>query len=72
MSKTEIRIPNNKYWVDIEPADMIEWVWCQSQFGWFNNNKDPNYWQGAPGYGEIVFRFNNPKHATMFALRWAQ
>jgi hypothetical protein len=69
---TEIRIGNNNYWLDGEPNRMAEWQWCEKKFGRANNNKDPNYWQGNIGWGNITFRFNNPLHATMFALRWAE
>jgi hypothetical protein len=71
MTRTEIRIPNNKYWVDSNPMDMSEWQWCFEKFGRVNNNKDSNHWQINVTYGEIVGRFNNPQHATMFALKWA-
>jgi hypothetical protein len=68
----EIKIGNNDYWLDIPPNKMVEWQWCERQFGRANNNKDPNYWQGNIGWGNVTFRFNNPHHANMFALRWAE
>jgi len=69
---TEINIDNNKYWLDINPTKMEEWQWCDSHFGWINNNRHPDYWQGSVTWGGIRFRFKNPYHASMFALRWAE
>ena len=67
-----IRIPS-QYWLDTDPYKMIEWQWCKNRFGLPKDNKDPAYWQGSTSWGGLaVFRFKDPQHATMFALRWAQ
>jgi hypothetical protein len=69
---TEIKLGNNDYWLDSHPNLMAEWQWCERQFGRANNNKDSNYWNANIGWGDVTFSFNNPHHATMFALRWAE
>ena len=71
MNRTEIRLDNNKYWADTNPKIMEEWQWCYKTFGQSTHNQDPNYWQGSIGWNKLIFRFNNSKHATLFALRWA-
>lgn len=72
MKEIQIKLDNNSYWLDMDVDAMIEWAWCEEHFGWINDNKDPNYWQGSIGWFDLTFRFNNPMHATLFALRWAE
>ena len=69
---TEVKLNNNGYWLDMDVDTIPEWQWCKEQFGWINNNKDPDYWQGGINWSTVDFRFNNPMHATMFVLRWAE
>ena len=71
MRRHEIRLDNDKYWIDNDPKIMEEWQWCYRTFGPAKNNRDPDYWQGGIGWSKIVFRFNNPTHATLFSLRWS-
>ena len=69
---TEIKLKNNGYWVDSDIGSTKEWQWCMQRFGKAGNNKNSNYWQGNINWFDVIFRFNNPMHATMFALRWAE
>jgi hypothetical protein len=66
----EIKINNTKYFLDSPLSNMAEWQWCERQFGRAKSNKDPNYWNANISWLVISFRFKNPHHASMFALRW--
>jgi hypothetical protein len=53
--------------------------WCIERFGqgsWINN-RTPKNWEGLPAwtihgmFGITTFSFKDPKHLTMFALKWA-
>lgn len=66
----EITIPT-KYFMGDDPSVTNEWRWCERTLGpYVSNNKDPNYWHCEMRWFELLFKFNNPAHATLFAMRF--
>jgi len=55
-------------------------TWCRDNFGpgkWINGHlktwegMEPNVWVMQSMFGHTTFTFKEPKHLTLFLLRWA-
>jgi hypothetical protein len=65
MNETKIKIPNERLWDIANAGEDID-QWLRDVVGYGN-------WYERIGIAQIPYRcflFKDPKHATMFALKW--